>query len=474
MRTGGGYNNVTKIRWSISAFLLICWMPVWLAYYPGGGPGDTNIYQYEEYMDNAVSRSFPVMHTWYIGSTIHLGELLTGSKSVGIALSTVIQMVILAAIFSYVITYFYEQYRNKAILIFMTMWYAFHPVMQMFVKNTVRDTLFSAFVLLSGVMLYRLCGTDVTDIKMIGASALILFVTVNLRNAAVFFLVAMMAGALIALCIKRNTGFKTIIVTLAIVFIAQAVFVGGIRNRVTIQSSVKEGVARGTIEESFSVPIQQIMRTIRDRGADLDAEERNIIGEVLPIDETEYRDQYADWLKYHFNTDRFLENPMRYVSVWAKWGLSNPESYLEAMMMLNYEAWYPDNMISNVRFLTGTETVYAFDGISGAEYHDSKIPWLFDFFNDLAETISFQKVPLMVALFSPAVMLYLLIIAFGYFMYIHCYREICFMIIPLLIHVGTFFGPMFVLRYFLASFMVAPVIIVSVLYVKKSAVDSAY
>ena len=88
----------------IVIILLLVWLPVWLSIFPGAFSYDA----YDEWMQiytGKITAHHPVLHVIFMGGLVEGMYQLTGNYNCGIAIYTVIQMVICACTFAYTIEF---------------------------------------------------------------------------------------------------------------------------------------------------------------------------------------------------------------------------------------------------------------------------------------------------------------------------------------------------------------------------------
>lgn len=457
-----------KRYWPLVVFLviLLCWLPSWLANYPGTFTEDTNI-QVEEYAAGQISNVFPVLHTIFVGFVVTGVRTATGSIQTGIAVCTVIQMLLLAGIFTYTVGFFVKRgFSPRAVLL---VWggFALSPVVHLFCKDLVRDTLFCGFMLLVGVMSAELLTDTKSFFKKPGKIALYVvagFVAAAFRNAAIFALVAAFAAACVIM-LKNNArrDLPRVAALFAVIFLSFFIWDGPICGSFALERPVNEFVARDKTSELLSVPIQQLVRVCPPYvGYTLSREDTDALLELFPADIVTGRTQYpadrADMPKYYFNYENFHADPMKYIGLWFRLGLRYPAEYLNAFFKLSCEAWYPSSDLDVYADSSGTETSYYKPGVSGGEAAtESKIPWLYGLQYRLSTTTEFFRIPLSALLFAPAAMLYILLICLGYLRW-RKKGAFAFMVsIAVIVHLGTFLCPVVALRYELLSFFTVPV-----------------
>ena len=108
--------------------ILISWIPVFLAAFPGIYAYDAVTQTAEFYADAGLSGHHPIAHTALLWGLISLGRTLFGSYGAGMALYSIVQMLIMASIFAYVIHMLKKWNCPKIIRVCCLLFYMFVPV----------------------------------------------------------------------------------------------------------------------------------------------------------------------------------------------------------------------------------------------------------------------------------------------------------------------------------------------------------
>ncbi|MDE7231716.1 MAG: hypothetical protein K2N37_01370, partial [Lachnospiraceae bacterium] len=135
-------------------FIFTCWLPVFLAYYPSVFAYDAEGQLYQVIAGD-YSTHHPLLHTLFLGAFFRLGGRL-GSYSTGMAVHSVVQMLLMAGAFAGALTYLYEKRTARWTRILLLLFYALFPTNSVLAISTTKDVLFSALVLLYTVCFYRL------------------------------------------------------------------------------------------------------------------------------------------------------------------------------------------------------------------------------------------------------------------------------------------------------------------------------
>lgn len=450
-------NDIKRPRWYIVwPLIFIAWIPIWLCNFPGTFVGD-EIFQLIEYETGAFTSAFPILHTLFIGGVVSGVQKLTGSYNAGIAVLTFIQMVILSGIFTYVLTFLRKTGVSRGLTCCAASLFALSPVIMLFSKDTVRDVMFSALLLLFGILLTELllnseeflsCKLKAVFIILVG------FAVTVMRNAAIILIVAMASAFFVRAVCKKSKILARACVIFGVIIAMHAVWSGPFYDML--------GIEKAPTKEYLSVPISQISKTVSHAEVELTEEDLNntltLFSEPLILGY--YDNDSVDLPKSWFDGERYSEDIPKYTKWWASLGTRYPGLYLNAFLSLNCDVWYPNTLIDDLctppRDVSDAPTSYYSFRVDLPGELNSQFPWLLEIQRKISEEISFQKIPLVSLLFSPAMMLYILMFAALYLLY--CGKSVFAtpLLIAIAVHFATFFGPMVVLRYNLLSFITVP------------------
>ena len=88
--------------------IFLCWLTVFLDYYPSVFAYDAEGQLYQV-IAHDYSTHHPFLHTLFLGAFFKLGAKLPGSYPAGMAVHSVVQMMMMAASFGYTISYLYRK-----------------------------------------------------------------------------------------------------------------------------------------------------------------------------------------------------------------------------------------------------------------------------------------------------------------------------------------------------------------------------
>lgn len=98
--------------------IMVCWIPVWLAAFPGIYAYDAVTQTAEFYLNTGLSGHHPIAHTAFLWGSFSLGKMLFGTYEAGMAVYAFVQMVVLSLIYAYAICKIKEWGVPKAFTVF--------------------------------------------------------------------------------------------------------------------------------------------------------------------------------------------------------------------------------------------------------------------------------------------------------------------------------------------------------------------
>jgi hypothetical protein len=280
----------------------------------------------------ALSNAHPVIFTAIVSVFVHIG-LLFGSIEWGILLFSIAQSMMLALIFAYVIVWMKRERIGKNMILATVLFYAVLPINAIAGIVMWKDILFAGFGLLFLLCLQQLY---VKQSQFFTKKSVLLFILF-----AFLF------------CVWRNNGFYVYVFStiLMLIISRKALFhLKGILLLLTpiaiyiIYSAIIATIARPSpATEMFSVPLQQIARTVKYHGSTISEEDRAMIGEILPVDKLGelYNPNVSDPVKNSFNLNRFNSDKGRYIGLWTRLLVNHKKPFVASFLYSTYGYVYP-------------------------------------------------------------------------------------------------------------------------------------
>lgn len=426
-------------------FMLLCWLPVLLAVYPG-----FFVYDAQEEWLQVASRTFtthhPLVHVLMLGGIICAVHKVTGSYNLGIACYMVVQMMVVSGAFTYLLSFMRKRKVSKAVRLLSLFYFAFFPVIVMFTLCSAKDALFTAALLLLLLALLDM-GSDEEEFFaskskkiffILSAVAMMLF-----RKNGVYAFAVMVP--ILLLYQKKN--LKNLVVLLAVIFLSYFVINTGLTAVFHAES--------GENQEILTVPIQQLARTYKFNREVFAEQDIAALHEILPEEALVlYNPKLSDPVKVHFQNEVFAADKSKYAGLWVRIGLKKPLSYVNAWLMNSYGFWYPDTVIdvysgNTVFTFTYEDSSYFGYEVEEPGFRDSKIPWLDEAYRKLALEISQEKIPIYSMLYSPGGIFWCIAFVFAYVLYRKKYHVVIPYMMVLLVWLTVILGPTYLPRYVL-------------------------
>ena len=442
----GGYADILSFL-----FLLLCWLPVFLAVYPGFFVYDAQD-EYIQVATRVFSTHHPLVHVLLLGGMICGVHKLTDSYNLGIACYMVFQMVLAAGIFTFLFSYLRKKGVTRVLRLIGIVWLGLFPTVVMFTLCSAKDALFTLALLLLLVCLLEM-GTEAAFFESKGWQSLFVVSGMGmmlLRNNG-FYAFLVMIPVLLFLQKKRRGR----LLFLAVCAVAGCMLVnGGLKAALHADDS--------EYQELLTVPIQQLARTYKYAPEVFSEEDREVLYEILDEEALSlYTPRLSDPVKYRFSNEAFARDKGKYAKLWLRAGLKKPLIYLNAWWMTSYGFWYPDTVIN----VYGGNTVFTFtykdNSYFGYEVEqpgvrESKIPWLDEVYRELSLEVWKEKVPVVSWLFSPGAMFWLYAFLFAWLLSRGRY-ELLYPFLPIfLIWLTVLLGPTYLPRYVLFFWYALP------------------
>ena len=317
------------LTWGI---IFVAWIPYFLNYYPGVITADSMGQICQSLGIYNLTNHHPVFHTFFISIAMNIGKFF-GNYNIGVAIYSVVQMIVVSCIFSFAIYYMAKRNVDIKFRILTLLFYAFYPVNALYSITMWKDIPFAIAMLIFTIMM--------TEIAVNREH----FMKSKLKN--VLLVISMLLVVLF-----RNNGLYVVILTLPFIFIFARqnykkliaitaiiiVFYGVWKGPIFALFDVTEGSSR----EALSIPLQQFARMTKYE--DLTDDERWRIYKYLPVDNLAdyYYPKISDQVKNNFDNEAFAEDKVGFIKLWIKLCLKYPRTAIEAFLCNSYGYYYPE------------------------------------------------------------------------------------------------------------------------------------
>ncbi len=438
-----------------AGMILLCYIPVFLAVYPGFFVYDAQ----DEYMQ-VVTRNFsthhPLCHVLLLGGIIQLIFKLTGSYNLGIACYTVLQMTAMAGIFAWCVEKLRARGMGKAGRILLILYFGLCPVLVMFSLCSAKDGLFTGMLLIMVVLLRELCAEPETFFKQKGK-------------------VALFALSSLGMMLLRHNGFYAFLVFVPVItwylrkhWKKMLLTLVGIVAAYLLMNALLTGLLHADDSENqemLTVPISQMARVYANEKDALSLEEKETLHKYLSEDAlSRYTPKVSDGVKIYFNNDAFAADKLSFLKLWINWGIKHPFTYLNAWFMTSYGFWYPDTVIDVYRGNSVFTFTYEDSSYFGYEVEqpgtrESALPWLNELYRQMSLEIAQQRIPVISMLFSPGFLFWVMIFLLGFFCYQKKWKKVMPFVLPLLCWMTVILGPTYLVRYVVFLWVMVPLLL---------------
>ena len=401
--------------------LLLAWLPIYLAYYPGICAYDAPV-QTGQIVDHYYFDHHPIVHTLFLQGMLWLGTQLSGSMNVGMALYTAVQMLLLAGSMSYGVLVLHRHQVAagwQIVVVLLGMVFPFHWYMSV---SMTKDTVFSAFLLLQLISLTDILLEDrvewrpgVRDLLFfIGTVGMILF-----RNNGKYAMIVLLVFLIPAVCFgKKARKLWGRLCTVSAAGFCVGLFVLSAVFSIT-------HAEQGDRREMLSMPIQQMSRCMlyhggvgvlpEDDGTMAEQDKALINDFILNEAYRDYDPGIADPVKRHTNTYVVRYRTGEFIRVYLHLLGNYPGDMINAALATDagflspFDTTHAEvNCVEGRKGLSYIQTRWDEDTLNGRGiYKDSKWPWLFERMENWAEHNSYLWIPVLKYLFVPGSYLWL-------------------------------------------------------------------
>ena len=453
-RDSQGGRPVWQMWLFYAAVIFLCWLPVFLAYYPSVFAYDAEGQLYQV-IAHDYSTHHPLLHTLFLGAFFRLGGAL-GSYSAGMALHSAVQMTLMAAVFGWALSCLYRWRISRRIRILLLLFYGIFPANSVLALSTTKDVLFSGLVLTFTLWLYRMvcdrgmqAGRKEQAVFVAVAVLMLLF-----RNNAVYAFAVSVPVLYFGI---GKPGRKTY---LRMMLLALLLFIAG--------SAMLKTATRahsGSPREMLSVPLQQMARTRVETEEQLDPQMRQELDHYIPSEWVfaAYNPHLADPVK---NRAVIHDNPKGLIETWMKLGLQHPAIYMDAFLDNSLGFWYLWDTSHARVYGIGTESGFGYLSTdnrtmpAGCEIVEhSLLPGLRAFMESIVSDNVYSKLPAVRLLFAPALYWWLLYLYLVAAMYRKKYREALPAVFLAAYYLTLLLSPTVLVRYMYPIMATIPVIL---------------
>lgn len=329
-----------RVWFSRFLVLTLSWTLCLLVYFPGVGMNDgLNVLMGRL----SSANQFPVYYCIYVVLLGKIGNLL-GSLQYAVALYSVLQILLTAAICAGILTFLQSRSSSRLFRLLAAAYYILQPALAIYSISMLKDTVFSSLLVLYGILLFLIKETSFHN------PAEDSFVSPPKQRRQALFLLFLVSSLLIS--ILRSNGIYIASACLLFLLITDP------RDRkqllITALSVLLVNIAGSMImqhynvhhnaSETLGIPIQQISAVVTC-GGDISPEEEDILRQYIAPEKIRelYYPGSADPVKWSnaFNRPYLNAHTGEFLSLWAGPLPKNFRIYVQAYLQETYWFWAP-------------------------------------------------------------------------------------------------------------------------------------
>ena len=426
--SGKEYSNLSVFLF-YAGVILLCWIPVFLAYYPSVFAYDAEGQLYQV-LAHDYSTHHPLLHTLFLGAFFNLGNELFHSYSAGMALHSAAQMLLMAGIFGWAEMVLYKERTSWVMRFILLAFYALFPANSVLALSTTKDVLFSGLTLLHMLVLYLWVQERCTDRRKIVAGYILLSVMMLLfRNNAVYAYLVSQPVVLFLWKKSGKTGWKKYMTAALLSLVFFAAGAAGLK--------AATGARNGSPREMLSVPLQQMARTRVMHEEEIEDVMREKLNAYLPAEWVfaAYNPHLADPVK---GRAVIHDDPAGLIRTWAQLGVRFPLTYADAFLdnSIGYESGFGYLSTDNRTMPAGCEIV-----------EHSLAPGLRVFMERIVSDNEYRKIPVFSVIFSPAFYWWLLCFYIAFCLYRKEYKLLLPVLFLAVYYLTLLLSPTVLIRY---------------------------
>ncbi len=443
-------------------FLLLCWLPVFLAYFPGLFAYDVSM-QLDGFSIGVYWAYHPLAHTLLLRFFYMIGERL-GSYSAGMALYTLFQAVVVSLCIAYALLSLYKRQTPFICRLVILLFYALFPAVSVLAISISKDAIFSALFLLFSVLAYEaletpeLLSEERFSTGLVASGVLACIFRHNAVYAvAVYFLVLVILlkpfkhwrspSKHLWAARKHKRRLLALMLYIALLSVCVNEFL-----------MIATNASEGPKTEMLSVPIQQIGRVYSLHKDELEPQIIEEINLTLPAVEN-YIPELADPLK----GSTIINNKYEFFELWAKLLVRYPLTYVDAFLHNSMGFWFIDDVSHAKIYGEGLESRQGYlltDTKPGfGVEHISYFPFLENIYEKAFSANEYQSIPVLSILFSPALYFWILLAIMLASLYLKRKNVMYVSLFAFAYYATMLLGPCALIRYMFPIVLTAPILI---------------
>lgn len=326
-------SNKRTFFW-VWGLIFVAWLPYFLNYYPGVTTSDSMLQICQSLGIYKLTNHHPVLHTFFISIAMNIGKLLE-NYNLGVAIYSIVQMIVTSGIFSFTIYYMAKRGVDCKIRMLTLLFYAFYPVNALYSITMWKDIPFAVAMLVFTIMMTEIAINQEHFMKSKMKNVLLIIsmlLVILFRNNG-FYVVLLTIPCLFIFAKKH---YKRLIIISCIVLVFYMTWKGPVFSLFN--------VTPGSSREALSIPLQQFARISKYNSDTLTEDEKWRIYKYLPTDNLAdiYTPKISDPVKDNFSNEGFEDDKIGFVKLYVKLAIKYPRATIESFLCNNFGYWYPE------------------------------------------------------------------------------------------------------------------------------------
>lgn len=365
-RTVGSSGSIFFIGfWAKTWGLLsLAWLPYWIFLWPGVMTPDSYWQVKQALGILPYSEHHPLAHTLVIDGLLAMVMPLTGSINISLGFVSLLQLIVLGALTALALAGTVATVGTRWLRMGLIVFYAAHPLIGWYSVTLWKDMWLATFLLVLVVSLTRLVAAKSRAAHLmwwVSCGVSILGVLLS-KKTGVFIVVPLLLISFLAM--RRS---RILLVTFSAVMLITSFVISQVLVVLT-------GATPGSSVEAFSLPSQQIARTVRDASGSLTNNQSTAIEHFYPGVELGeiYEPDLADPTKGALDEKALQDDLPGYVKLWFSTMLTAPRAHVEASLAGTSGYWNPETRYWLVQ---GGDWTFL---VNGAKYNQERPPVVVD------------------------------------------------------------------------------------------------
>jgi hypothetical protein len=377
--------------------IMVCWIPVFLALYPGLFAYDVRGQIPQEM--GRYSTHHPLLHTFFLKAFYWLGKEI-GSYNTGMAISTFLQMALFALALAYAIQYMINKRIKKSIIIAVLLFFSVIPIFSIMAVSMTKDILFAAAFVASFVKVLELNETGLKKLKIKDWMLILGLLTLTslLRSNgkyAVYALLAVMFLKSVFNRVEIKQNYFLAVTTALLITVSNTALIAVTKARTVSKN------------EMMSVPYQQLARTYKYDIGSFSSNDLAILKTLIPKI-MYYNEHKSDSIKGSATVFNSYINQKLFWEIYIRYMLKKPDRYLEAFLINTIGYWYLDDISSSQMYgkradggINDDFGLFLMDTKGGfGVTHESKFQLLDSAIKKLFHENKYQNIPVVAVIFN--------------------------------------------------------------------------